>query len=176
MKLIEISDEYQKQVMEYRKACLDHGEEAIHGGGELDQYACFVAWKRWNHAHEQQETLPLDRVRSKQFLFIDETSRQLIGLLNLRYELNAYLLQYGGHIGYSIHPNKRKQGYAILMLKEACKECKKLGLDRILLICDKENTASAKTIQHCGGILEDEVMEGTAVLQRYWIDLKEVSA
>lgn len=174
MKLIEVSNEYQDQVMEYRNACLNQGIEVIHGGGELDQYECFDAWKNWNQAHEHQETLPPNRVRSKQFLFIDETRKELIGLLNLRLELNDYLLSYGGHIGYSIHPDQRGHGYAVIMLKEALKECKKLGLSRVLLICNKENIASAKTILHCGGLLKNEIMQETVQMQRYWITLEKI--
>ena len=51
-------------------------------------------------------------------------------------------------------------------------ECKKLGIRRVLMTCDKSNVASAKTILRNGGALENEVVNEEGVLeQRYWIDL-----
>lgn len=41
------------------------------------------------------------------------------------------------------------------------------------MTCDKENVASAKTIIHNGGVLENEVVnEDGEVEQRYWIALE----
>lgn len=95
-------------------------------------------------------------------------------MLNLRYELNAYLLAFGGHIGYSIHLDKRGHGMAVIMLREALKECKKLILNHVLLVCNKEKIASAKTITECGGVLENEVMHDNVCM--HWIHLDENSA
>ena len=50
-------------------------------------------------------------------------------------------------------------------------ECRKLGLERVLITCDKENIASAKTILSCGGVLENEIPEEGRITQRYWIAL-----
>mgnify|MGYP002236365423 FL=1 len=38
-------------------------------------------------------------------------------MTNLRHHLNDYLLAYGGHIGYSVRPSERKNGYASQMLR-----------------------------------------------------------
>lgn len=48
---------------------------------------------------------------------------------------------------------------------------KALGIDRALIVCDKDNPASSKTILRCGGILEDERFENGKAVQRYWIQL-----
>ena len=40
------------------------------------------------------------------------------------------------------------------------------------MCCNKENIASAKTIIKNGGILENEVVDNGAVIQRYWIKRK----
>lgn len=45
------------------------------------------------------------------------------------------------------------------------------GIDKVLMICDKDNIGSAKSIINNGGILENEVLEDDNVLQRYWISL-----
>ena len=43
----------------------------------------------------------------------------------------------------------------------------------VLMVCDKDNIASAKTIIKNGGVLENEFIdENGRVEQRYWIDIK----
>ena len=78
-----------------------------------------------------------------------------------------------GHIGYSIHPDERRKGYATEQLRLSLLEARKLGLNKVLVTCDKENIASAKTIQKVGGVLENEVIsaDGKEIVQRYWIEI-----
>lgn len=92
-------------------------------------------------------------------------------MINIRHRLNEYLLQFGGNIGYSVRPSQRRKSYATEMLALALEECRKLGLNRALVTCDKTNIGSAKTIQKNGGVLENEVLEGDRITQRYWIAL-----
>ena len=63
------------------------------------------------------------------------------------------------------------------MLRLLIEKCRDAGADKLLLTCDKKNTASARTIAGNGGILENEVEDaaGTGksrVIQRYWIKMK----
>lgn len=53
------------------------------------------------------------------------------------------------------------------------KKCKELGIDRVMMDCDKSNIASAKSIMNNSGILENEVMIDGELNQRYWISLKK---
>jgi predicted acetyltransferase len=48
-----------------------------------------------------------------------------------------------------------------------------MNLARVLLVCDKSNVGSAKTIIKNGGILNSEDMAGGVEIQRYWIDLTD---
>lgn len=48
---------------------------------------------------------------------------------------------------------------------------KELGINKLLLTCDKKNIASAKVIISNGGILENEVLKDEKTIQRYWIQL-----
>ena len=58
------------------------------------------------------------------------------------------------------------------MISLALEECKKLGIDRVLMCCRKDNIGSAKSIINNGGILENEVFDEDGILtQRYWITL-----
>ena len=59
------------------------------------------------------------------------------------------------------------------MIALALDECRKLGISRVLMVCDKANVASAKSIVNNGGVLENEVIDDDGeVVQRYWIDLE----
>lgn len=55
------------------------------------------------------------------------------------------------------------------MIRLALEECKKIGIDRVLMVCDKDNVGSAKSILNNGGVLENEVIVDGVVEQRYWI-------
>ena len=59
------------------------------------------------------------------------------------------------------------------MIGLAKEECRKLGIKRILMTCDKTNIGSAKSIINNGGVLENEVENPDGTLeQRYWIELE----
>ena len=79
----------------------------------------------------------------------------------------------GGHIGDGIRPSERRKGYATEMIRLALIECKKLGLDRVLMVCERDNIGSAKSIMKNGGVLEKEIINPDgSVEQRYWIEIK----
>lgn len=115
---------------------------------------------------------PVDgKVPSSVFFLLDIKRNILLGAVNIRHYLNDYLLQYGGHIGDGIRPSERGKGYATEMIRLALIECKRLGIDKVLMVCDKSNIASRKTIIKNGGVLENEIVEDGEIQQRYWIDL-----
>ena len=118
-------------------------------------------------------TEPTDgKVPDSVFFLLDVERNILLGAVNIRHYLNDFLLQFGGHIGDGIRPSERRKGYATEMIRLALIECKKLGIDRVLLVCDKSNIGSAKSIINNGGILENEFLdEDGEINQRYWIDL-----
>ena len=106
------------------------------------------------------------------FFLLDEDRNKILGAVNIRHYLNDYLLKFGGHIGDGIRPSERKKGYATKMIELALIECKKLGMDKVLITCNKSNIASAKTIIKNGGILENEIKDSDGeIIQRYWINI-----
>lgn len=95
---------------------------------------------------------------------------EIIGALSLRHYLSENLLKTGGHIGYGIRPSQRGKGYAPCMLALGLEKAKERGIDRVLVTCDEDNPASARTIEACGGVLENrEQGENGALVRRYWI-------
>ena len=76
------------------------------------------------------------------------------------------------HIGDGIRPSERKKGYATKMIALALEECKKLNIDRVLMVCFKDNIGSSKCTINNGGVLENEIIhEDGTIDQRYWIKL-----
>ncbi|PHF61618.1 GNAT family N-acetyltransferase [Bacillus wiedmannii] len=170
MKLLKPTNEYSEQIIEYREAFL-HTDEKSHGSSSLQNFDSLDKWFEKVSIQEVEENLQGNRVPSSQFLSFEKG--ELIGFVNIRHRLNQELLLESGHIGYSVHPNKRRQGYATKQLQLALDEAQKLGLQKVLITCDKVNIASAKTIQKVGGMLEDEVVSVHTgeIVQRYWIEI-----
>ena len=115
-----------------------------------------------------------DRVPDSVFFLLDEERNRLLGAVNIRHYLNESLLKEGGHIGDGIRPSERRKGYATEMVRLSLIECKKLGIERVLMTCYKNNIRSAKSIIKNGGVLENEFVNSEGEIeQRYWIDNRE---
>lgn len=99
---------------------------------------------------------------------------RFIGETGIRYRLNDWLIQIGGHVGYGIRPKFQRQGYGKLILKLALRRLKAAGIERALVTCYDHNIASAKVIEANGGLLENVIDDprGGGRSRRYWIDLK----
>lgn len=121
---------------------------------------------------DDKEPVPAGRVPTTTLFCYDYDKNIFVGAVNIRHYLDEGLLHSGGHIGDGIRPSERRKGYATAMIALALKECKKLGIERVLMCCRKDNIGSAKSIINNGGILENEVLDEDNVLtQRYWINL-----
>lgn len=105
------------------------------------------------------------------FFCLDEERNIVVGAVNIRHYLNEALLLNGGHIGDGVRPSERRKGIATKMISLALDECRKLGIEKVLMVCDKSNIGSAKSIRNNGGVLENEVVVDGVVEQRYWIEL-----
>jgi predicted acetyltransferase len=117
------------------------------------------------------ENLPPNHVPST-FLFAFVATR-IVGRVSIRHWLNAFLERVGGHIGYVVVPEFRRQGYATAILRLSLQIAhEKLGIGRILVTCDDDNIGSIRTIEKNGGIFEN-LVSGTDLdkpKRRYWIE------
>jgi len=96
----------------------------------------------------------------------------IVGVSNLRHELNEKLLFDGGHIGYGVRPSHRRKGYATKLLELSLKEAQKIGIEKALVSCDKDNVGSAKTITNNNGVLWKDYLVDGVETQKYWIEIQ----
>ncbi len=174
MKLIEPTVEFEKQIREYRKEFLDCGD-LLEGASRLREFNSPQDWIAFLNKLKDPSTVPQGRVQLTQYMFVREEDQKIVGMINIRHHLNAYLERYGGHIGCSIAPSERHKEYATLMLKMALSKCRELGIDRVLVTCNDDNEGSRRIILKCGGIYESVVYDSAEdeYVERYWIDLSE---
>ena len=104
------------------------------------------------------------------YVAVDEDDK-IVGVCSLRYELNDYLLKFGGHVGYSVVPSERKKGYATKILELLLEEAKKKNINRVLITCNSTNIGSMKVVEKNGGKLENEIEHDGIVTKRYWINI-----
>ena len=121
----------------------------------------------------KKENLPEGRVVASVFFSVRKRDNKLVGIIDIRHELNDYLYNYGGHIGYSILPSERRKGYAYKQLMLGLEYCKKIHINRVLITCLDYNIGSGKTIEKANGVLENIVQNGDKTLKRYWVSLKK---
>ena len=173
LKLVKLSKEYEREITDMLDEWAiynnthetDHSPWAIFSPHkDFDEYIKLTALRE----------MPTDPkyVPSSLYYAYDEERNIMVGAVNIRHYLNDKLLFDGGHIGDGVRPSERRKGYGTLIISLALKECKKLGIDKVLITCYKDNIGSKKSIINNGGILENEVIDedGKKVL-RYWISL-----
>ena len=158
---------------EYRKQITDMLDEWYGSGEKIVPYA--IRKNDYHNFDEYFANLEVADTSGKlvpdsTFFCLDVDRDIMVGAVNIRHYLNEALLLDGGHIGDGVRPSERRKGIATTMIALALSECKKLGSNRILMVCDKDNIGSAKSIINNGGILENEVIVDGVVEQRYWIE------
>ena len=174
IKLIKGSYEYKEQIIEMLKEWKEYNDthEVNCSPGAIfkNNYDDFDYYLSDLETSEPKSGLVPDST----FFCLDEERNIIVGAVNIRHYLNEYLLVHGGHIGDGIRPSERRKGYATQMVGLALEECKRLGIKKVLMVCDKDNIGSAKSIIKNGGILENEQKEDGKVEQRYRISFLRI--
>ena len=172
IELVKLTHEYKDQLFDM----LEEWKNDI-----IENHTNISPWRIWaNDLHDfddyvksinATEELNNDWVPDTTLFCLDRDRNIFVGAVSIRHYLNDKLLKTGGHIGDGIRPGERRKGYATAMIALALEECKKLGITRVLMCCDKNNIGSAKSIIKNGGVLENEIEEDGHIEQRYWIQL-----
>jgi predicted acetyltransferase len=161
-----------EEIAAYREAMLTAGE-SMDGCSGLDEYEVTAAWLQHVQDMEQPETCPSHLVTATLYVALRKTDFRLVGMIDLRHRLNDFLAEYGGHIGYSVHPAHRRKGHATQMLALVLEKARKRGLNRVLVTCNEDNEASRRAILRNGGAFDGNrwLEEEKQTISRYWIAL-----
>lgn len=154
-----------EQILDYKEEFLLNSE-IIQGAANMTDLS-IPEWVQFTENTKNKESVTPGFVTAHTFFALD--NNKIVGIINARHELNDYLLNFGGHIGYSVRKSERRKGYAKAMLSYTVDFLFSLGLEKVLITCDKKNIASKRTIESCGGILENEVATEDRTTLRYWI-------
>ena len=141
-----------------REAALEHGDDA------KDEYRDALARLRDDELPAWIDGLLADtreraarsigNVPSTHLWWLD--GDRFLGRLQLRHRLTTFLRESGGHIGYHVIPPARRQGHGTAMLAAALPVAAELGLDCVLITCDRGNLGSRRIIEANGGLLQDQ--------------------
>lgn len=167
LKLILPTEASREDVLSFYQEIEDSGGQCI-GFGNRKNYDLWLTEMQNRHTGRN---LPEGYVRENFYLCYD--GAVLVGVFSLKFELTQYLLDFGGHVGYAVRPSRRNRGYATQMLRQGLSLAAQFGFSRVLCVCDEDNFASEKVIQHCGGALENKLYdpEEQVSVKRYWISL-----
>ena len=82
---------------------------------------------------------------------------------------------FSGNIGYGIRPTERRKGYNKINLFLGLIEVKKIGLDKVKLVCDASNLGSIRTMESLGAILENTEIDpyDDILTSVYWFNVNE---
>ncbi len=169
LKLIKASEKYRRQICDMLDEWYASGEKIIPYAIRKMDYHDFDEYLDSLEVKDTSGRLVPDST----FFCLDTERDVVVGAVNIRHYLNEGLLLNGGHIGDGVRPSERRKGIATRMISLALDECRALGIEKVLMVCDKENLGSARSIVNNGGVLENEVIVDGITEQRYWIDISE---
>ncbi len=125
----------------------------------------FAAWLS-RRADEEAGKVPAGRVPAT--FRLAEANGTVVGRISVRFELNAWLAQYGGHVGYGVLPPYRGKGLATAMLRSALPLLREHGVEQALVTCEEDNAASARVAEHCAGVLVARVIDEAGRVHRQY--------
>lgn len=166
LKLVKLEKRYMPQLLDMMDEWYATGEKIIPYAIRKVDYHDYTIYVDSLEVKENKTNLVPDST----FFCLDEERNIFVGAVNIRHFLNDNLLKNGGHIGDGVRPSERRKGIATKMIGLALEECKKLEINKVLMVCDKNNVASAKSILNNRGILENEIEVDGIIEQRYWIN------
>ena len=152
IRLVRPEMKHKEAALEFKREFIDAGTPVINGSEMLDNTDSYEEWLDSVTANTSPETVNPSWVVTDTFFALDEND-YIVGIIDLRHELNDFLKDFG-NCGYSVRPSERRKGYATKMLSLNIEVAKKAGLDSLQLSVERDNEPSIKTILKNGGKYE----------------------
>jgi predicted acetyltransferase len=119
--------------------------------------------------HRHGRNLPARHVPGT--FLVAAVGHEIVGRTSVRFMLNDFLAERGGHVGYAVLPQHRRRGYATEILRQSLIIARAAGVGRVRVTCDEDNVGSRIVIESCGGMLDSVVnLAGVPPVMRFWID------
>lgn len=175
--LVEADEKYIDQLEQFKNEVLIYDKE------HDNQFVGCMGLKDCNSGKEWIELCNLRKssetcnqagtpVPSTTYFAIREIDDKLVCVIDLRHHINHPILgTWGGHCGYSVRPNERGKVYAKEMLRLNIENARKMGIERLLVVCDEKNKAGEKTILANNGVFENYIEVNGCRMKRYWINI-----
>ncbi len=144
--------EHRSEALAFKQEFIDNGEATINGSELLDRMDSYDEWLKSVTDNISQDTVNPSWVVTDTYFAFDEND-SIVGIIDLRHELNDFLKDFGNS-GYSVRPSERRKGYATEMLKLILERASQIGMDKLQLSVERSNEASVKTITKNGGKYE----------------------
>ncbi len=168
-----------QEALDYLEEHIKYGSN-INGTGGMDNILDGMTYEEWliklEKMKDAQYAKSINRCPGKTYFLIRREDNKIVGMINIRHNLNDAMLKFGGHIGYGIRPSERRKGYNKINLYLGLKKVlDDFGLKKVMLDCTVDNIGSDKTIRALGGILERCEVDPTDndLTNVYWIDVEE---
>ncbi len=176
--LAEANDLYADELQRFKEEVLEvdkDNDDQFAGCMGLRDCATAKEWIDICNLRKNAETCEQvgTKVPSTTYFAIRESNHRLVGVIDLRHHINHPILEsWGGHCGYSVRPSERGKGYGAEMLKLNVINAGKMGIGKMLVVCDEDNAASERMILANRGQLENIIEVDGCNMKRFWIKVE----
>lgn len=133
------------------------------GMGDIEEYGCY--YETWLKSIENNKT--------ETFLMVNDIN-EVIGMIDIRQNIDEYKDRYRGNIGASIKPSKRNKGYGKILLELALSKCRDFKMHKVVITCNEKNIASRNLIESNDGIYIDSIKNKETSIRRYLFNIQKL--
>ena len=149
IRLVRPEKEHEAKAAAFKQEFIDNGTPIINGSELLDQMDSYDDWLKSVTDNTSKDTVNPAWVVTDTYFAIDDNDT-IVGIIDLRHELNDFLKDFGNS-GYSVRPSERRKGYATKMLGLILGRAREIGMTSLQLGVERTNEPSVKTILKNGG-------------------------
>jgi predicted acetyltransferase len=169
--LVKPSIAYHEEYLNFYNEWKSTGEDMVPWVIEKDP-SDFIEYVSFLYSQDSDEKISENGWVPHSTYWLVDSQHTILGAVNIRHRLNEKLFNCGGHIGYGIRPSQRRMGYATVLLLLTLEKTRALGLEKVLVVCNRGNIGSERTIMKNGGRFESEFIEESGnIVRRFWINI-----